>query len=207
MRSRPICMLSLLWLPLMAQAQSGSTYYDVSLDSDGVTVDGVEVMDSSMTGPGNCDHNYQMEFYFENTSYDPIGTNDQTFIQTDPANQSESFRIDDSMVGNSGTTYYVSTSASAFCECVSKQFVQAGGTSVLSIHTTYFGPLRASSGGFCSYSKAACSSGTPTCPPPHITALSYPNCNQYVRSVFLVLNGTCQSPSLDFAATGAGACN
>jgi hypothetical protein len=140
-----------------------------------------------MTGPHNCDHNYEMGFYFENTSYIPIGTNDQTIRQSDPASQYENFRIDDSMVGSSGTTYYASTSASAFCECVSQQFVSAGGTSVLSIHTTYFGPLRASSGGFCSYSKSACTSGTPTCPPPHVTAFSYPNCNQYVRSVFSFL--------------------
>lgn len=208
MQPRLICILSLLWLPLIARAQAGSTYYDVSLDSDGATVDGVEVMDSSMTGPHSCNHNYELGFYFENTSYIPIGSNDQTIRQTDPASQYENFRIDDSMVGSSGTTYYVSTSASAFCECVSQQFVSAGGTSTISIHTTYFGPLRAGSGGFCSYSKSACTSGTPYCPPPHITAFSYPSCKQYVRSVFLVFNGKCESPSADFDAGGkGGACN
>lgn len=32
--------------------------------------------------------------------------------------------------------------------------------------TSYFGPLRSSQGGFCSYSSNACSSGTPTCSAP-----------------------------------------
>ena len=81
---------------------------------------------------------------------------------------------------------------------------------VLSINikltTSYFGPLRAAQGGFCSYTNNACSSGTPSCPGPHITAFSYPSCNNYVRASYLVVNGSC-SISIDFAAAGPGPCS
>jgi hypothetical protein len=197
MKSRLLCVLSLLWLPIVVHAQAGSTYYDLSLDSDGVTVDGVEVMDSSMTGPHNCDHNYEMGFYFENTSYVPIGTNDQTIRQTDPASQYESFRIDDSMVGSSGTTYYVGTSASAFCECVSQQFVSAGGTSLFSLHTTYYKtPIIQQStplGETCGYAALACTSGTPTCQSQgNVYGWSFSgSCPAIVKVGYLVFNNTC----------------
>jgi hypothetical protein len=72
--------------------------------------------------------------------------------------------------------------------------------------TVYYGPLRAASGGFCSYNNTACSGGTPSCPAPHVTAFSYPSCSNYVRSSYLIVNGRC-STSIDFAAAGPGPCS
>jgi len=74
------------------------------------------------------------------------------------------------------------------------------------VTTSYFGPNLPGAIGFCNYPTAACTGGTtPTCGPPHLTVFSYPNCNTYIRSSFLVVNGSC-TPSLDFPAGGGGPC-
>jgi hypothetical protein len=83
------------------------------------------------------------------------------------------------------------------------------------ITQTTFGPLRASSGGFCSYSTTNCYAGTtPTCPAPHVSAysvpVSVPPCPQTMLSEWAVVNGSCII-SLDSAWSTsfnvAGPCN
>jgi hypothetical protein len=75
------------------------------------------------------------------------------------------------------------------------------------VTTTYFGPNLPGNPVFCNYPTGACTPGTtPTCGPPHLTAFAFPSCYSYIRSSWLVVNGSCTA-SIDFAAGDGGPCN
>jgi hypothetical protein len=130
--------LSVAMIPFLAalgfgQGQSvsssyGGAYYDLALETDNRTVDGYDVLDSGMSGPADCDHNYQLSFYFDNSSYQDVGRSDTTISQTNPASQFVTLRIDTSMVtdGTGTSVYYAEPAANGFCGCVSQTFLNTG---------------------------------------------------------------------------------
>jgi hypothetical protein len=78
----------------------------------------------------------------------------------------------------------------------------------LSISTAYWGPPPVIfPNGDCSWSKLACSSGTPRCTV--VRGLTFvEGCPQYMRSETLVINGNCEPDfALGFSADGPGPCD
>ena len=119
---------SLVVTASVASCQSGGSYGDISLDSDGVTVYGYSVGDFSMIGGGLCNHSYTIGFDFYDQNYNLIGSNDGTSGQTAPASQQIEIRHDDTMItdGTGTTDYQYSTLATAYCACIGRTFYNTG---------------------------------------------------------------------------------
>lgn len=112
---------------VLAQGQSvnssyGSAYYDVAMGADGVTLDGYDVLDSGMSGPSFCHHNYSLSFYFGDEQGNTVGSGNSIY-QTSPANQGVALRVDASVATNASTNYYAYPVANAFCDCANQTFI------------------------------------------------------------------------------------
>ncbi len=112
---------------VLGQGQSvyssyGSAYYDVAVENDGVTLSGYDVLDSGMSGPSFCHHNYSLSFYFGDEQGNTVGSGNSLY-RTSPANQGVAMRVDASVATNASTNYYAYPSANAFCDCANQTFI------------------------------------------------------------------------------------
>ena len=105
LKSGIISLIVILCATSSGYAQSGSSYSDTSVDSDGVTVYGYTVGDFSMPG-GQCNHTYSVAFDFYDSNYNLVGNNDGITSETAPANQYTEVRHDDAVVTDDTSVYY-----------------------------------------------------------------------------------------------------
>lgn len=197
-----------------AQCGSGDVadYWDSSLDSSSGYSDFWSVTDG-----GGCDDpcgDGTMGFFVDSSITDQYGNS-----YADGGLQSETVGMTAPGSARSDATSYISSlpvdtpltySATGYtyeCECNTCYKLTTFSIKLSAkLASVYFGPLRSASGGFCSYTNTACSSGTPSCSGPLISAFSYPSCYNYVQVLFLVLNGAC-SPGIHVGVAGPGPCS
>lgn len=182
----------LMVLTFPAQAQG---YIDMTMDQYFIYAD---LYDDAPGGAPNCPEYTHFSFNWVGT----IGNATAYYPNTAHLAMSKVNYFDTSYPGSEEITHY-GQQRGGKCGPFLDHVIPVS----LATRTSYFGPLRAASGGFCSYSSLACKSPTnATCPAPHITTFSYPGCKTYIRSEFLFFQGQCESPSVDFAADGPGPC-
>ena len=103
-----------------------AAYYDVTVLSDGVTLDGYTTLDAYMDGgPEGCEHSYGVSVYFYGPSGVDIGSYDGQTATSEPAsNDADLRRESEAVTDGTGTSVYTfAPAATGYCNCSHTTFM------------------------------------------------------------------------------------
>jgi hypothetical protein len=115
-----------------------------------------------------------------------------------------SYQTTSSVQGTEGQQVSGTTEADVICSVIGQMF-GSGGSPLIKITTTRWGPPVTRSGDVCYWDSLACSVGTPTCIHGYGIIFTI-GCPSYTRIDWLVVEGAC-IVSVAEAASGPGPCD